>query len=269
MLSTPFSPDIINYEPPRGFMVPKFSTYDGTSDLFDHITHYKQLMTLDIGNDALLCKSWTSEAVHPIKGEMTQCPTTRAPTTSEAPRAIIDYIHEGLINEKYNSKRKRQRLFRDASVREQVNTVQSGLPQGDTRPIDGVITFPSVDLNLVLQPHEDALILTLGINEYDVRRILVNLGSSANLLQVSAFKQMGFPPFALENPERILSGFNGASTTSLGNIVLFVQARPVVLNVQFLIISSTYHQMISYLTEDEQINLYGSQLVACQCYQVA
>ena len=166
---------------------------------------------------------------------MTQCPTTRAPTTSEAPRAIIDYIHEGLINEKYNSKRKRQRLFRDASVREQVNTVQSGLPQGDTRPIDGVITFPSVDLNLVLQPHEDALILTLGINEYDVRRILVNLGSSANLLQVSAFKQMGFPPFALENPERILSGFNGASTTSLGNIVLFVQARPVVLNVQFLV----------------------------------
>ena len=56
MLSIPFSPDIINYEPPRGFMVPKFSTYDGTSDPFDHIIHYRQLMTLDIGNDAILCK---------------------------------------------------------------------------------------------------------------------------------------------------------------------------------------------------------------------
>nr|CAN72987.1 hypothetical protein VITISV_005625 [Vitis vinifera] len=56
MLSTSFSPHIINHEPPRGFMVPKFSTYDGTNDPFDHIMHYRQLMTLDIENDALLCK---------------------------------------------------------------------------------------------------------------------------------------------------------------------------------------------------------------------
>lgn len=56
MLSTPFSPCIIKYESPRGFIVPKFSTYDGSSDPFDHIMHYRQLMTLDIGNDILLCK---------------------------------------------------------------------------------------------------------------------------------------------------------------------------------------------------------------------
>ena len=56
MLSTPFNPYIINYEPPRGFMVPKFSTYDEINDPSDHIMHYRQLMTLDIGNDALLCK---------------------------------------------------------------------------------------------------------------------------------------------------------------------------------------------------------------------
>ncbi|RVW27404.1 hypothetical protein CK203_095434 [Vitis vinifera] len=56
MLSTPFSPRIIKYEPPRGFIVPKFSTYDGSSDPFDHIMHYRQLMTLDIGNDMLLCQ---------------------------------------------------------------------------------------------------------------------------------------------------------------------------------------------------------------------
>ena len=36
--------------------MPKFSTYDGSSNPFDHIMHYRQLMTLDIGNDALLCK---------------------------------------------------------------------------------------------------------------------------------------------------------------------------------------------------------------------
>ena len=58
MLSTSCSPYIINYEPPRGFMVLKFTTYDGTSDPFDHIMHYRQLMTLDIGNDVLLCKAF-------------------------------------------------------------------------------------------------------------------------------------------------------------------------------------------------------------------
>ncbi|RVW41184.1 hypothetical protein CK203_069848 [Vitis vinifera] len=54
MLSTPFCSHIIHYEPPRGFLVPKFSTYDESSDPFDHIMHYRQLMTLDIGNDVLL-----------------------------------------------------------------------------------------------------------------------------------------------------------------------------------------------------------------------
>ncbi|RVW60111.1 hypothetical protein CK203_086551 [Vitis vinifera] len=56
MLSMPFCSHIIHYELPRGFLVPKFSTYDGSNDPFNHIIHYRQLMTLDIGNDALLCK---------------------------------------------------------------------------------------------------------------------------------------------------------------------------------------------------------------------
>ncbi|KAL6346391.1 hypothetical protein AAG906_033187 [Vitis piasezkii] len=56
MLSMPFGPHIINYEPPKGFVVPKFTMSDGTSDLFNHIMHFRQLMTLDIGNDALMCK---------------------------------------------------------------------------------------------------------------------------------------------------------------------------------------------------------------------
>ncbi|RVW47290.1 hypothetical protein CK203_089660 [Vitis vinifera] len=56
MLFTHFNPYIINYEPPRGFIVSKFTTYDITSNLFDHIMHYMQLMTFDIGNGALLCK---------------------------------------------------------------------------------------------------------------------------------------------------------------------------------------------------------------------
>ena len=130
----------------------------------------------------------------------------------------------------------------------------------------------------------------LGISDFDVRRILVDPGSSIDLLQVSVIKQMGFSSSNLENPRWILSGFNGASTTSLGDIVLPVQADLVTLNMQFSVVEdlslfnailgrawlhgmksilSTYHQMVSYLTEDGQIDLYHSQLETQQCYQVA
>ena len=88
----------------------------------------------------------------------------------------------------------------------------------------------------ILQPHQDAFILSLGIGDFDVRRILVNPSSSADLLQVSVVKQMGLVPSSLENPRRVLSGFNGASTTFLGDVVLPVQAGPITLNVQFPVV---------------------------------
>ena len=181
-------------------------------------------------------------------------------------------------------------MFQAASVQEQVSFVWPRLTSTSIRPIDWVITFPPVDSNRILQPHRDALILMLGISDFYVRRILVDLDSSINLLQVSMIKQMGFSSSNLENPRRILSGFNGASTTSLGDIVLPVQTGPITLNVQFSLVEdlspfnaklghtwlhgmkaipSTYHHMVSYLTEDGKIDLYGNQLAAQQCYPVA
>ncbi|KAL6335787.1 hypothetical protein AAG906_039550 [Vitis piasezkii] len=88
---------------------------------------------------------------------------------------------------------------------------------------------------------------------------------------------MGYSPSTLENPRRLLSKFNGATTTSQGDVVLPVQAGPVTLNVQFLVVEdlsyffvlSMYHEMVSYLTEKGQVDLLGSHLAACQCYQVA
>ena len=101
---------------------------------------------------------------------------------------------------------------------------------------------------------------------------------------------MGLPPSALENPGWILSRFNGAMTISLGDVVLPIQVGPITQNVQFSVVEelspfkaimgcawlhsmkvipSTYHQMVSYLTKNGQIDIFGSQLATCQCYQVA
>ncbi|RVW49411.1 hypothetical protein CK203_080278 [Vitis vinifera] len=72
---------------------------------------------------------------------------------------------------------------------------------------------------------------------------------------------MGHSLAGLENPGRILSGFNGSSTTSLGDIILPVRAGPVTLNVQFSVVQE--------VTLQWQTDLYGSQLAARQCYQIA
>ena len=128
------------------------------------------------------------------------------------------------------------------------------------------------------------------MGDFDVRCILVDPGSSVDFLQASVISHMGRDLTGLENLGRILSGFNGAATTSLGDIVLPVQASPVTLNIQFSVVQdlspfnvilgrtwlhymkaipSAYHQMVSFLTENGQIDLYGSQLAARQCYQIA
>ncbi|XP_034672504.1 uncharacterized protein LOC117904092 [Vitis riparia] len=150
-----------------------------------------------------------------------------------APKAIINYSHGGPLDEEYYSKRKRHGLLRAASVRERVNSIRPGITGGGPRPINGTIILPPVDPTRILQPHRDALILSLEMRDFDVRRILVDPGSSADLLQASVISHMGRDLSGFENSRRILSRFNGVATTSLGDIVLSVQAGPVTLNVQF------------------------------------
>ena len=42
--------------PPRGFSIPPFAMYDGSSDPYYHMLHYNQAMILSAGDDRLLCK---------------------------------------------------------------------------------------------------------------------------------------------------------------------------------------------------------------------
>lgn len=189
-----------------------------------------------------------------------------------------------------NPSKKRQKLLHAGSIMGQISSIKHNLSDRDTCPVDDTITFPPKNANGVLQPYEDALILTLRITGFDVRRVLIDSGSSTNLLQILPYKKMELSSSALENPRWILSRFNGATTTSLRNVILVIQAGLVTMNVQFSmvedlspfnaimghawlhnmnVIPSTYHQMVSYLIKDSQIDFFGSQLAAHQCYQVA
>ena len=56
MLSTPLGQHILDYDPPRGFSIPPFAVYEGSSDPYDHMLHYNQAMILNAREDRLLCK---------------------------------------------------------------------------------------------------------------------------------------------------------------------------------------------------------------------
>ena len=87
----------------------------------------------------------------------------------------------------------------------------------------------------------------------------------------------------LNSTGRILSGFNRATTKTLGDVTLLMRAGLVTQRVLFLIVEdlgpynaivgrtwlhsmkiipSTYHKMVSYLTNVGQVNLLSNQLVA-------
>ena len=56
MLPSSLGQHILNYEPPRGFVMPAFTMFDDSNDPYNHMLHYNQAMTLNADNDRLLCK---------------------------------------------------------------------------------------------------------------------------------------------------------------------------------------------------------------------
>ena len=206
------------------------------------------------------------------------------------PRPTINFILGGPTDSQYQSKKQWRRILRAPSIRARVNTISN---RGDVlavMPMDGPLSLPPINPTRIITPHYNALVLTVCINGFDVHRVLVDPGSATDLLHLPTLKQMKVPVDHLHSAGRILSGFNGATTLSVGDITFSVKAGPVTQQVLFSVVedlspynailgrawlhamkavSSTYHQTISYLTESGQVDLQGSQLAARQCYQLS
>ena len=54
-----------------------------------------------------------------------------------------------------------------------------------------IIEFSEDDARRLHHPHDDALVVTIRVGDYNVHRMLVDNGSSTDILYYSAFQQMG------------------------------------------------------------------------------
>ncbi|XP_059310915.1 uncharacterized protein LOC132062348 [Lycium ferocissimum] len=103
---------------------------------------------------------------------------------------------------------------------------------------EGTISFNDEDAEGIMQPHNDALVISILIFKSQVKRILIDPGSSANIIRWRVVEQLKLLDQIIP-VARVLSGFNMASETTKGEISLPVN------------INGTIQQTVFYVIEGE------------------
>uniref|UniRef100_A0A2N9EWZ5 Integrase catalytic domain-containing protein n=1 Tax=Fagus sylvatica TaxID=28930 RepID=A0A2N9EWZ5_FAGSY len=119
------------------------------------------------------------------------------------------------------------------------------------------ITFIEEDARKVFHSHDDALVVTLEIAGYSTRRVLIDNGSSANIIYLTAFQQMKIGKDQLRPIETPLVGFAGTSVYPLGVISLQITAR---------YLPETSNQEGRLLSKNGIGEMRGDQAMVRECY---
>ena len=92
--------------------------------------------------------------------------------------------------------------------------VMSKLPRLDT-----TITFSDTDLEGYQHPHDEPLVIRVVVANKTIQRVLIDNGSSANIIFTSAFDKMGIGRERLEPVNAHLRGFSGEKVLPLGSVI--------------------------------------------------
>ena len=89
-----------------------------------------------------------------------------------------------------------------------------------------------------IQPHDDALVVTLKIRRYDVKRIMVDHGSGAKIMYPDLYKGLSLKPEDLTAYDSPLVSFDGKVVIPRGQIRLPMQARSEVVEMDFIVMDA-------------------------------
>ena len=102
-----------------------------------------------------------------------------------------------------------------------VQNVQLSRRSPKTRGIDKpTISFTDEEVERIHHPHDDAIVITLLIADYTTRRVLVDNGSSVDILYYPAFQQMRLERDLLHPVCSSLIGFGGMKVQPVGTVTL-------------------------------------------------
>ena len=157
--------------------------------------------------------------------------------------------------------------------------------------LDTTIIFSDFDMEGCQHPHDGPLVNRAIVANKTVHRVLIDNGSSMDIIFASAFDKMGIEREKLEPVSAHLLGFSGEKVLPLGStqLVLTLGNPPcqAITTVKFLIVDapsvynmllgspslnalravpSAYHMVIKFPTENEVGVVRGDQRVARECY---
>ncbi|XP_010412517.1 PREDICTED: uncharacterized protein LOC104698825 [Camelina sativa] len=124
------------------------------------------------------------------------------------------------------------------------------------------------------------------MGEFDVERVLVDTGSTVNVLFWQTLEKMGITPEQVKPETRMLTGYDGIVKMSMGNVKLQVCAGGVTRKTKFVVVDappiynailgspwiyamqavpSTYHLCLKFPSQTEICMLYSDQRMARTC----
>ena len=171
------------------------------------------------------------------------------------------------------------------------NVQLTGLVPKMARIDNPVIGFTKEDARRLHFPHDDVLVVSIRVGDYNTHRVFVDNGSSADILYYLAFQQMRIERERLIPTNAPLVGFGGTRVYPLDAITLPVTVgdypQQITTDVTFLIvdcssaysailgrptlnswkvITSTYHLMIKFPIEYGMGEVQGDQVTTRECY---
>ena len=100
------------------------------------------------------------------------------------------------------------------------------------------IAFDDEDLEGIIQPHDDVLVIAARISEFLVKRVMIDQGSGADVMYPDLFKGLGLKNQDLAKYDFLLISFDGRVVIPQGQISLPVSMEGKEVMVTFIVVNS-------------------------------
>ena len=127
------------------------------------------------------------------------------------------------------------RVMSVARLSTEDNDRESKRPRKGASPVLG---FSDDDKIGTIQPHDDALVVTLRIGGFDVKRVLVDQCSAVEVMYPDLYKGLNLKPEDLTAYDFPLASFEGRTVTPRGQIRLPIQTGSDVMEVDFIVVDA-------------------------------